>query len=203
MEPNNPIVFIPDAGELTDAFAEVVNMLPAGVKPRIAPWEETAEAGQAHVENLLDKHELRRIILVGGGRGAAVALRIAQAQPGRITHLVLDSPAISLDEQGRRVGRALKKIPGFLLRGRKKELVSHVDELSNSTAADYADVGIPTLVISGSRYPLPGAKDLVGTLPRAVGVTIEGAGLRTYTTHPADFSAEVARFLHTGSAEQV
>lgn len=198
MEPNKPIVFIPDSGELTDAFAEVVNMLPAGVKPRIAPWEGPVESGQSDVEKLLDKHELRRIILVGGGRGAAVALRIAQAQPGRITHLVLDSPVISLDEQGRRVGRALKMMPGFLLRGRKKEVISHVDDLSSSTAADYADVGIPTLVISGSRYPLPGAQELVGTLPQAIGVTIDGAGLRTYTTHPADFSAEVGRFLQTG-----
>src|SRR5699024_10065433 len=102
-----PIVFIPDAGELPDVFTEVVNAVPADLKPRIAPWSGTVGRGQEDVEKLLDKHGLRRIILVGGGRGAAVALRVAQAQPGRITHLVLDTPVISLDEQTRKVGRAL------------------------------------------------------------------------------------------------
>lgn len=186
-----PIVFIPDAGELPDVFTEVVNALPAGLKPRIAPWSGTVGRGQEDVEKLLDKHELRRIILVGGGRGAAVALRVAQAQPGRITHLVLDTPVISLDEQTRRVGRALKRVPGFLFRGRnKEELLNQVDELNSSSASDYADVGTPTLIISGTAHP-----ELVDALPRAVTAVVDGAGMRTYRTHPGEFGAHLGRFL--------
>lgn len=186
-----PIVFIPDAGELPDVFTEVVNALPAGLKPRIAPWSGTVGQGQEDVEKLLDKHELRRIILVGGGRGAAVALRIAQAQPNRITHLVLDTPVISLDEQTRRVGRALKRVPGFVFRGRnKKELLNQVEELSSSSAGDYTDVDTPTLIISGTTHP-----ELVDALPRVVTVSIDGAGLRTYRTHPGEFGAHLGQFL--------
>ncbi len=192
---NKPIIFIPDAGELPDTFTGVVNALPAGLTPRIAPWEGGIEVGQGIVEKLLDKHELRRIILVGGGRGAAVALRIAQAQPNRITHLVLDTPVISMEQRAQKVGRALKLTPGFLLRGKKKELLTHVEELSRSTAADFADVATPTLVLSGAQYPVPDAGKLIQALPHAVGVSIEGAGLRTYGTHPAEFGAQLGAFL--------
>lgn len=186
-----PIVFIPDAGELPDVFTEVVNALPADLKPRIAPWSGTVGRGQEDVEKLLDKHELRRIILVGGGRGAAVALRVAQAQPGRITHLVLDTPVISLDEQTRKVGRALKRVPGFLFRGRnKEELLNQVDELDGTSAGDFADVGTPTLIISGTTHP-----ELVDALPRVVTVSVDGAGPRTYRTHPGEFGAHLGRFL--------
>ena len=186
-----PIVFIPDAGELPDVFTEVVNALPAGLKPRIAPWSGTVGQGQEDVEKLLDKHELRRIILVGGGRGAAVALRIARDQPGRITHLVLDTPVISLDEQTRRVGRALKRVPGFLFRGRnKEELLNQVDELDSSSASDFADVATPTLIISATTHP-----ELVDALPRVVTVSIDGAGRRTYRTHPGEFGAHLGEFL--------
>lgn len=186
-----PIVFIPDAGELPDVFTEVVNALPAGLKPRIAPWSGTVGRGQEDVEKLLDKHELRRIILVGGGRGAAVALRVAQAQPGRITHLVLDTPVISLDEQTRKVGRALKRVPGFLFRGRnKEELLNQVDELDGTSAGDFADVATPTLIISGTTHP-----ELVDALPRVVTVSVDGAGPRTYRTHPGEFGAHLGRFL--------
>ena len=186
-----PIVFIPDAGELPDVFTEVVNALPADLKPRIAPWSGTVGRGQEDVEKLLDKHELRRIILVGGGRGAAVALRVAQAQPGRITHLVLDTPVISLDEQTRKVGRALKRVPGFLFRGRnKEELLNQVDELDGTSAGDFADVATPTLIISVTTHP-----ELVDALPRVVTVSVDGAGPRTYRTHPGEFGAHLGRFL--------
>lgn len=186
-----PIVFIPDAGELPDVFTEVVNALPADLKPRIAPWSGTVGRGQEDVEKLLDKHELRRIILVGGGRGAAVALRVAQAQPGRITHLVLDTPVISLDEQTRKVGRALKRVPGFLFRGRnKEELLNQVDELDGTSAGDFADVATPTLIISGTTHP-----ELVDALPRVVTMSVDGAGPRTYRTHPGEFGAHLGRFL--------
>lgn len=186
-----PIVFIPDAGELPDVFTEVVNALPADLKPRIAPWSGTVGRGQEDVEKLLDKHELRRIILVGGGRGAAVALRVAQAQPGRITHLVLDTPVISLDAQTRKVGRALKRVPGFLFRGRnKEELLNQVDELDGTSAGDFADVATPTLIISGTTHP-----ELVDALPRVVTVSVDGAGPRTYRTHPGEFGAHLGRFL--------
>lgn len=186
-----PIVFIPDAGELPDVFTEVVNALPADLKPRIAPWSGTVGRGQEDVEKLLDKHELRRIILVGGGRGAAVALRVAQAQPGRITHLVLDTPVISLDEQTRKVGRALKRVPGFLFRGRnKEELLNQVDELDGTSAGDFADVATPTLIISGTTHP-----ELVDALPRVVTVSVDGAGPRTYRTHPGEFGAHLGWFL--------
>src|SRR5699024_2988352 len=135
-----PIVFIPDAGELPDVFTEVVNALAADLKPRIAAWSVSVGRGQEAVDKLLGKRALRRIILVGGGRGAAVALRVAQAQPGRITHLVRDTPVISLDEQTRKVGRALKRVPGFLFRGRnKEELLNQVDELDGTSAGDFAD----------------------------------------------------------------
>ncbi len=80
---------------MPDEYTEIINELPAdlGLRPRIAPWAGSVEQGATAVEALLDKHELRRVVLLGCGVGATVALRIAAAQPGRVSHLVLAFPA--------------------------------------------------------------------------------------------------------------
>ncbi len=193
------IIFIPESGELPDVFADSVNSLPSdlGLRPRIAPWSGGVEAGVVGVEKLLDKHELRRIVIVGAGMGAAVALRIAQTQPRRITHLVLDSPLIALDPKTMKgVGRALKLMPGFMFRkASKQELLSQVDDISGQNSSDFADVYAPTLIMSGSQHPTANAGELAEVLPNAQSIKIEGAGVRTYRTHPHEFGAILGQFL--------
>ena len=93
------IIFIPESQQTPDEFTEVVNEIPAGIKPRIVPWSGSVSAGVQAVESILDREEIRRVILVGAGTGAGVALEIAKNQPRRVERLVLDSPLVTFDEK--------------------------------------------------------------------------------------------------------
>ena len=193
------IIFIPELGELPDAFTDAVNALPRdlALRPRIAPWSGTVDQGTADVEGLLDREELRRIILVGAGRGAAVALRIAATQPHRVTGLVLDSPVTAVDgARLKGVSAALKITPGFLFRRRnKRELLEQVADLGQEQTFDSSRILAPTLIITGGADPTAGVAQLRAELPDARQVSIAGAGRLTYRTHAPAFGAAIGDFL--------
>ncbi|MDO5669368.1 MAG: hypothetical protein Q4G50_05145 [Corynebacterium sp.] len=77
------LVLVPTAGRMPDTWTEVIRLLPADLKPRLPNLMADK------LESYLDKHELRRVVLVGHGTGALAALELARSQPQRVSHLVL------------------------------------------------------------------------------------------------------------------
>lgn len=183
------LIIIPDVGQLPDAYTEIINTLPAELelRPRIAPWAGSVTTGIAAVETLLDKHELRRVVLLGTGVGAAVAVRSALAQPRRVSHLILAFPILGMDEKtAQSVSKALKFIPRFLFRHTPKgEVLKDLGAVS--TAEEFAGLSTPTLIITDA--------DDATVLPAAQRALIHGADRRTFSEHPQEFSALLSSFL--------
>lgn len=195
------VIFIPESGELPDTFTDAVNALPRelGLRPRIAPWSGTVDQGVTAVESLLDREELRRVILIGAGRGAEVALRIAAAQPRRVARLVLDSPVPAVDAARLRgVSTALKFTPGLLFRRRnKREVLEQVADLGREQDTGLAGIITPTLILTGAGDPGPRVAQLLAELPDARHNSIEGAGLPTHRTDAPAFGAAIGDFLRS------
>ncbi|BAU97092.1 hypothetical protein N24_2830 [Corynebacterium suranareeae] len=191
------IIFIPESQQMPDVFTDVVNELPSGLglKPRIVPWSGSVSQGVKAVESILDREEIRRVILVGAGTGAGVALTIAQNQPRRVERLVLDSPLVSFDDkQLKSMSTALKIMPGFLFRKKnKKDLLQQVEEARATTPPQFSDVTAPTLIIKGSSKKATIGEDLA--IPGAQTSVINGAGWLTFTTHGRQTGAAIAEFL--------
>ncbi|ALC06811.1 hypothetical protein CDES_12315 [Corynebacterium deserti GIMN1.010] len=191
------IILIPETQQMPDAFTDVVNELPRDLKPRIVPWSGSVDQGVATVEGILDREEIRKVILVGAGTGAAVALKIARSQPRRVERLVLDSPLISFDQkQLQGMSTALKMVPGFMFRKKnKKDLLKQVADVAEQPAEDFSDIQVPTLTISGSTAKAEKIQELQTQLPNAEHATINGAQWLTYTTHGRETGAVIAQFL--------
>lgn len=123
------LVLVPTAGRMPDTWTDVIRAFPAGWKP----WLPNPVAGS--LESYLDKHELRKVVLVGHGTGALAALALARSQPQRVSRLVLaDLPDTAPTR------RAVKLLPGFLFR-RKQEVLDSLAQAEN------LDVAMPTLLI--------------------------------------------------------
>ncbi|ANE04909.1 alpha/beta fold hydrolase [Corynebacterium crudilactis] len=191
------IIFIPESGQMPDAFTDVVNELPPGIKPRIVPWSGSVADGVQAVESILDREEIRRVILVGAGTGAGVALQIARNQPRRVERLVLDSPLVSFDDkQLKSMSAALNIMPGFLFRKRnKKELLKQVEDARTAEPPQFSDITVPTLIIKGSSKRSALGNDLEQQLPDVQSTTINGADWLTFTTHGRQTGAAITKFL--------
>ena len=191
------IVFIPENQQMPDAFTDVVNELPAGIKPRIVPWSGSVANGVQAVETILDREEIRQVILVGAGSGSAVAVHLARTQPRRVERLILDSPLLSVDPaQAKKLSSALKFMPNFLLRNKnKKELLAQLDEAQQQQPQTFSDIAAPTLIIAGSQQKASNFDELASQFPPAELRTIPGAGWLTFTTHGSATGAAMADFL--------
>lgn len=191
------IIFIPESQQTPDEFTEVVNEIPTGIKPRIVPWSGSVSAGVQAVESILDREEIRRVILVGAGTGAGVALEIAKNQPRRVERLVLDSPLVTFDEkQLKGMSTALKMMPGFFFRKKnKKDLLQQVEEARTAVPMGFSEITMPTLIIRGSAAKAGIDSDLEKQIPSARATTINGANWLTYTTHGRQTGAAIAEFL--------
>lgn len=191
------IVFIPENQQMPDAFTDVVNELPAGIKPRIVPWRGSVANGVQAVETILDREEIRQVILVGAGSGSAVAVHLARTQPRRVERLILDSPLLSVDPaQAKKLSSALKFMPNFLLRNKnKKELLAQLDEAQQQQPQTFSDIAAPTLIIAGSQQKASNFDELASQFPHAELRTIPGAGWLTFTTHGSATGAAMADFL--------
>lgn len=191
------IVFIPENQQMPDAFTDVVNELPAGIKPRIVPWSGSVANGVQAVETILDREEIRQVILVGAGSGSAVAVHLARTQPRRVERLILDSPLLSVDPaQAKKLSSALKFMPNFLLRNKnKKELLAQLDEAQQQQPQTFSDIAAPTLIIAGSQQKASNFDELASQFPHAELRTIPGAGWLTFTTHGSATGTAMADFL--------
>ena len=199
------VVFFHTAGTQPDSWVGVVNALPADVTPWL-PNVSTGDLGSqfADVEKLLDRNELRDVALVAFGTGAPAAVLLAARQPHRVNSLVLASPLLHVDpERTKAMARALKWVPGFLLKRRgmdKKEVLARLEEgPANDPAAALAEVTAPTLLLS---TPEKQVSDQVSQtderMPQATVRVIEDVSGAWYEDDPDRFISEVFQFLDQG-----
>ncbi len=144
------VLLLSDAGRMPDSLTGAVNALPDRLRPWLANLTGQSLDEALHtVESLLDKQELRVVDVVGFGTGAAVAVRLAARQPHRIGRLALVSPLLHADaKKVEAARRALKVLPGFLLRRRGVDKRQALARLEEDPAAELAGVTAPTLVLA-------------------------------------------------------
>lgn len=200
------VVFLHAAGRQPDSWTGVVRSLSGAVKP----WLPNLGRGglgeqRAAVEAFLDKNELRRVVLVGHGMGAVVAVAVAAAQPQRITGLVLSQPQLFFDPaQIRRRIRFLRFFPGFLLRRVGLDKSSVLSSLRQAQGIDLREkagaITAPTLILAGTAEPavLRAAEQAAEVIPDAVVKKIPGIAGAWYETEPERFVAEISPQLGVG-----
>lgn len=178
-------------GRQPDTWVGVLNELPNTVKPWLPNLGGTTLSGQLNAaENYLDKQELRSVVLVGHGSGASVALMLAAQQPQRVTALVLSSPVLQPNpEHIRRVTKALRFVPAFLLRRRgldKRETIEQlIDVSTHDLSAAAKNIQAPTLVLSDD-------DEVAELVPSAQLRTIHGSTGTWYELDPVRFVSEIS-----------
>lgn len=144
----------------------------------------------ADVAAVLDATGVGRVLVIGEGIGATVALSLALASPGRVAGLALISPVVALDERAARewaqIVRAgeVNKLQG-LARSvwgpmSRREADGDGAALTEIARAVYglhaepiatrlADVGCPTLVLAraGDARDVERAREVAARVPRA------------------------------------
>ncbi|WP_345630911.1 alpha/beta fold hydrolase [Rugosimonospora acidiphila] len=156
---------------------------------------------------LLDALDLGRVALVGHSLGAHTASLIAQRQPERVTHLVLEEPPVPAREpsgdHGLSTARFLLPALALLTLRRgfdPRAVTSPVRQLRAADPAWWhrlASIASPTLLISGgprSHTPARRLAEVARTIPRARLVTIP-VGHRVHSHDPSGFQAAVVPFL--------
>lgn len=199
------VVFLHTAGTQPDSWVGVVNALPPGV----TPWLPNVSTGDldsqfADVEKLLDRNELRDVALVAFGTGAPAAVLLAARQPHRVDSLVLASPLLHVDpDRTQAMARALKWVPGFLLKRRgmdKREMLARLAEGPvHEPVAALAEITAPTLLLSPQEKQV--AEQVSQTaerMPQATVRVIEDVSGAWYEDDPDRFSSEVFQFLDQG-----
>ena len=188
------VVFLHSAGRQPDSLTGLVNALPGEVRPWLANLTgQSLDEQLRTVESLLDKHELRDVDVVGFGTGAAVAVRLAARQPHRIGRLVLVSPLLHADEKRVKAARrALKILPGVLLRRRGVDKQEAFARLEENPAAELAGVRAPTLVLADAAT-LRQAEQTRAGLGHGELREIEGATGPWWENDPSRLVAELNR----------
>ncbi|GAB2510618.1 Haloalkane dehalogenase [Corynebacterium atrinae] len=156
---NTNLVLVHPAGLMPDTFTGIVQELPADVKP----WLPNLAVGSINdqcrtLEDYLDRHELRSVILFGHGTGALVAAQLALAQPNRVSRLLLSDAPLRTDEKTINAQmKALRLIPRFLLRRRgidKDEAMESLESLRDfDLIGQLGILGIPLTIFSSANTP--------------------------------------------------
>lgn len=157
------VVFIGAPGELPDVWTDVINHLPDSV--RGWPVSNTGKPVE-NLEEVLDKQELRKVIIVAAAGGAVPAALFAARQPNRVSKLVLVNPILGLDSKTISTTRKmLRWTPNFLLKRRgttKKEVIDGMvrahEEVKSVTA--------PVVVYGDNNHAVAAAEFLGGELIR-------------------------------------
>jgi pimeloyl-ACP methyl ester carboxylesterase len=160
---------------------------------------------------LLDALALDRVALVGHSLGAHTATDVAQQQPERITHLVLEEPPVPTREptDAHGLSRPRFLLPAVALLAIRRgfdprAVTSAVRQLRAPDPAWWhrlASITAPTLVISGgprSHIPPQRLAEVAGAIQHARLVTIP-VGHRVHSRDPQRFHAAAVPFLSTDS----
>ncbi|HYN95577.1 MAG TPA: alpha/beta hydrolase, partial [Pilimelia sp.] len=159
------------------------------------PAEYSLELMRDDVAALADALDLDRFAVVGHSLGAVVGYLIAQAHPGRVTHLVLEEPPPPVP-----LAMRLPPRPAGPLAfdwAAREVIVGQLNAPDPAWWERLASVTAPTLVVAGgpaSHLPQEEIARMAARLPAGRLVTID-AGHAVHATRPAEFAAAVRGFL--------
>jgi pimeloyl-ACP methyl ester carboxylesterase len=153
------------------------------------------------IRGLMDALGLGSTALVGHSLGGYAAASVAQAEPERISRLVLEEPGLP-GAGGLGPRFLLPALAGLAARGGydRRSVTSAVRQLRRPDPAWWDRLGLitaPTLLISGgpaSHLPVGQLAEAASFIPHSRLVTI-AAGHRVHSRSPAEFLAAVRPFL--------
>lgn len=150
---STPLLLIQPVGFNPDAMVTIVQNLPAGYAPKLINTTGLGfDDAVREYEKYLDKNEIRHVDIVGHGTGAAIAVRLAHRNPHRVGKLIVSDPVVYVDEQETSVQlKALKFVPGFLLKGAKKSMQEALESTRGIDVRDEArELSARTLVLGNA-----------------------------------------------------
>lgn len=161
------------------------------------PGRYSLELMRDDVIGFLDALGIERCVLIGHSMGGSVAVLVAEAAPGRLTHLVLEDttpPYRSRDKMPHRA-RPDRPLPyDFAV---VNTLIDQINDPDPAWWDDTEHIRVPTLVIAGgpdSHVDQDRLGKLARRMPDARLVTI-AAGHQVHEAQPDAFVAAVRRFL--------
>ena len=161
------------------------------------PGRYSFELMRDDVLGFCDRLGLDRIVLIGHSMGGTVSWLVAEADPGRLSHLILEDtppPKPGNPPVPRRV-RPDRPLP-FDWRA-VEAITAQLNAPDPAWWERAPTIRVPTLIIAGgdtSHVPQDQLADLAKRIPDARLVTIK-AGHQVHTTRPAEFLAAVRKFL--------
>ena len=173
------------------------------------------------LENVIDHARLERFALCGISFGGTVAVRYAARNPGRVTHLVIQSAPgpgwRAAPEQIPYLSRPVLMLPHFLWNalGRvRAELKAGLPHLmakrvrmmeTVDLAADAARISAPTLILTGEPgldrvVPVESTKQYLAYVPNSRYEMIDNAGHTVSLIQPERLARVISEFINASRA---
>lgn len=173
------LLLIQPVGCNPDVLVSVVQTLPAGSAPKLTNTVGLSfDDAVREYEKYLDKNEIRRVDIVGHGTGAAIAIKLTHRNPARVGRLIVSEPQLFVDDKETQTQlKALKFVPGFLLKGAKKSMQTALESnLGLDVRSEAQDLSSRMLVLGGeehrSAFPQAEFKNVTLDNPKEFAATI-------------------------------